>query len=314
MTNHGELQSATRRNFALGAGLAGLAIAGAGIRANAQTSTPNPDIALLNYALTLEHLEAAFYTQGLTRFTANDFASADFASVFGPGTVAGVYTNLGRIRDHEVAHVAALQAAIRTLGGTPVEPCTYNFRYNNAQEFLLVARTLEETGVMAYDGAIGLISAAALKAAGASIATVEARHASYLQLITNNIPFPQAFDQPKMMNEILAIAAPFLASCPTPPGGGTGSMTTTAVLLPKELTTVSSQVQLNGSQSTSANGQPLKYELRVISGSASVIQGDTATPSVQFVGGFGDYVFELVVTDSTGTVARDRVTVHYAGQ
>lgn len=312
MTQHtNERPDTNRRNILLGAGLLAGAAATVG-RAQAQT-TPTPtatDLNVLNFALTLEHLEAAFYTQGLGRFSAADFQNSALARVLGTGVVNGVYTNLGRIRDHEVAHVEALRTAIRGLGGTPVEPCTYNFTYANPDQFLQVAATLEETGVMAYDGAIAMLSLAALKTAGATIATVEGRHAAYLQLLISNIPFPKAFDEAKTMQEILAIAAPFLASCPTtPPPAAT---TTTAVLLPKMTSTVNRQVQFDATQSTSANGQPLRYSLRVISGSAAVLQGDTARPSVQFTGP-GDYVLELTVTDSTGATATDRATIRYAG-
>lgn len=283
--------------------------------ASAQTQSPSTpaatsDIGILNYALTLEHLEAAFYTQGLSRFRATDFSSAMFASVFGPGTVSGVYTNLGRIRDHEVAHVRALQDAIESLGGTPVSPCTYNFPYNTPEQFLQVAVALEETGVAAYNGALALLTSAALKGAGASIATVEGRHAAYLQLLNTAIPFPKAFDDAKMMREILAIASAYITSCGTTQVG----MNTTAVLMPRTSTSFERQLQLDASQSISANGQPLTYELRLISGSAAILNANTARPAVQFNGGQGDYVFELVVTDTTGAQSRERVTIRYSGQ
>jgi hypothetical protein len=302
----------SRRRWVFGAGLAGAALAAKS--ASAQTQTPatpaTSDVAILNYALTLEHLEAAFYTQGLTRFKATDFSNAMFANVFGPGTVAGVYTNLGRIRDHEVAHVRALQEAIRSLGGTPVEPCTYKFPYDTPEQFLQFAVALEETGVAAYNGALALLASAALKGAGASIATVEARHAAYLQLVNTAIPFPKAFDDAKMMREILSIASAFITACGTTQVG----MNTTAMLMPRTSTTFDRQFQFDASQSISANGQPLTYELRLISGSAAILGANTSRPVVQFSGGQGDYTFELVVTDTSGAQSRDRVTITYRGQ
>lgn len=234
----------SRRGWVLGAGLAGAALAVKSASAQSDTSTNLSDVSVLNYALTLEHLEAAFYTQGLTRYRATDFSSAMFASVFGPGTVNGVYTNLGRIRDHEVAHVQALQAAIRSLGGTPVQPCTYTFPYSTPEQFLQVALTLEETGVAAYNGALALLRSAALKASGASIATVEGRHAAYLQLLNTAIPFPKAFDDAKMMREILAAVSMFITSCGTTQVG----MNTTAMLLPRTSTSFDRQLQLDATQ------------------------------------------------------------------
>jgi rubrerythrin len=300
----------SRRGWMLGAGAVGAVLAARNANAQAETPVTNSDVSVLNYALTLEHLEAAFYTQGLARFRATDFSNATFAGVFGSGTVNGVYTNLGRIRDHEVAHVQALQTAIGNLGGTPVQPCTYTFPYSTPEQFLQVAVSLEETGVAAYNGALALLQSAALKAAGASIATVEGRHAAYLQLLNTAIPFPKSFDDAKMMREILAIASAFITSCGTTQVG----MNTTAMLTPRTSTVFDRQLQFDASQSLSANGQPLAYELRSVSGAAAIISANTSRPVVQFSGGPGDYTFELIVTDTTGAQSRDRVTITYRGQ
>ena len=86
-----------------------------------------------------------------------------------------------------------LQRVIRDLGGRPVPESTYNFNetaFTSIGKFVAVARFLENTGVTAYDGAIAHIKAATLQTAGATIATVEARHASYLNLINGDVPFP----------------------------------------------------------------------------------------------------------------------------
>lgn len=327
------LTAATRRNFALGASVVGLALSSARSADAQATGTgtgSNNDVAILNYALTLENLEANFYTTGLSKYGVNDFANAAFAQFLGAGTVNGAYTNLQRIRDHEVAHVQALQQTITSLGGTPVAACTYNFPYTTPDEFLQVALTLEETGVMAYDGAIALITSAAVKAAGASIATVEARHASYLNLLNGSIPFPRAFDQPKMMSEILALAAPFLGSnCQTgnnsgsggntgtggnTGGGGTGTGQTTAVLLPKNMTVYQSTLTLDASQSKAGNGGSLTYLTQSIGGQTAAISGaNTANPSVQF-NAVGSYIFQLTVVDSTGKSATDTITIMYLGR
>ena len=162
------------------------------------------DIDVLNYALTLEHLEYAFYRDGLARFSAREFAAAGFGN--------RAYGRLKVIREHERVHVDTLTGVIRDLGGDPVgeAPC-YNFAqaYRSVAKFLATARLLENTGVMAYDGAIALIDAPELRTAGATIATVEARHAAYLNDLNGSSPFPAAFDKPKTMAEILAAAAPF---------------------------------------------------------------------------------------------------------
>jgi hypothetical protein len=159
------------------------------------------DIGVLNYALTLEHLEYAFYRDGLAQFSAGDFDT-------------GVFARLQDIREHEDAHVDTLIDVIAGLGGDPVEELCYDFGFDNAGEFLDVAQLLENTGVMAYTGAIATIRAGDLQTAGATIATVEARHASYLNLINGDDPFPDDFDTPKSQEEILAAAGGFIIDCP----------------------------------------------------------------------------------------------------
>jgi len=118
------------------------------------------------------------------------------------------------IRGHEETHVDTLTGVIVDLGGVPVEeaPC-YNFveAYRSVANFLATAQLLENTGVSAYDGAIALIDSPALQTAGATIATVEARHAAYLNDLNGDSPFPDAFDTPLSMAEVLAAAAPFFA-------------------------------------------------------------------------------------------------------
>jgi rubrerythrin len=157
------------------------------------------DIDVLNYALTLEHLEYAFYRDGLALFTPDNFE-------------AGVFDNLILVRDHEGAHVDALVSTINSLGGTPVQEAVYDFGYANADGFLSVAAALENTGVSAYDGAASSIENVDLLNAAGSIVAVEARHASYLNLVNGEDPFPSAFETPLSRAEVLDIAGPFIVT------------------------------------------------------------------------------------------------------
>ncbi len=157
------------------------------------------DLDILNYALTLEHLEYAFYRDGTAQLSKGNFDD-------------GVYDNLLRIRDHEKAHVDTLVSTITTLGGTPVEEQTYAFGYTDANSFLMVAAALENTGVSAYDGAGAAIQNVDILNAAGTIVAIEARHASYLNLITGADPFPAAFETPKTRAEILKIAGPFIVT------------------------------------------------------------------------------------------------------
>lgn len=158
------------------------------------------DIAVLNYALTLEHLEYSFYRDGIGNFT------------FGPDPFGNsIDEYLGVIRDHEGAHVDTLTSVITDLGGEPVEEATYDFGYGtDSSKFLATAAALENTGVSAYDGAGRYIKDAGLLTAAGSIVAVEARHAAYLNLVTGVSPFPEGFETAKSMAEILDIAGPFI--------------------------------------------------------------------------------------------------------
>jgi rubrerythrin len=161
------------------------------------------DIDVLNYALTLEHLEYAFYRDGIGLFT------------FGTDSRGqSIDTSFAAIRDHEGAHVETLTSVISDLGGEPVAEATYDFgdAYTAPMAFLATAAALENTGVSAYDGAGQFITDPELLTAAGSIVAVEARHASYLNLLTGEIPFPAAFETPLTMDEVLEIAGPFLVA------------------------------------------------------------------------------------------------------
>jgi len=191
------------------------ALFGAGtlLSSSLSAQTAPTDLTLLNFALSLENLEAAFYTQGLAQFSSTDFNNSTFIQNFGSVISGDVYAYLSLIRNHETQHVRSLQALITSLNGTPVKPCTYNFGYKTVDDFITVAALLENTGVMAYDGAMSQITNASLKTQAATIATVEARHASYLSLLTGNSPFPASFDTPATSTAILAAAAKFITAC-----------------------------------------------------------------------------------------------------
>ena len=189
------------------------------------------DVDILNYALTLEHLEYAFYRDGLKKFDAGDFKN--YFKKNKPYTTQGikelegekVYDEFEIIREHEDTHVDTLKSVIRSLGGRPVPEAEYNFRktaFTSVKKFVSVAQFLENTGVSAYDGAIAYIDAAKLVTAGATIATVEARHASYLNLLNGDDPFPKPFDVPAAPRAICeAVQAEndgFIVSAPMPYG------------------------------------------------------------------------------------------------
>jgi rubrerythrin len=218
----------SRRSFLTGsaAALAGGALMAVPGMAKAHT-TPEPptDIDVLNYALTLEHLEYAFYRDGLAKFGEGELENAGIFDGLGSYLRRSVHENFVRIRNHEKTHVETLRSVIRDLGGKPVPEARYNFgktAFTSVAKFVSVAQFLENTGVKAYDGAIAHIEAAPLLTAGATIATVEARHASYLNLLNRDVPFPSAFDKPAAPRAICeAVQAEnggFIVSAPRPYG------------------------------------------------------------------------------------------------
>jgi rubrerythrin len=208
--------AASRRTFlqrsaAAGAGALALSVAGSNAAlAHEVEDEDTSDVDVLNYALTLEHLEHAFYRDGLERFGEPDFESARTLQGLAYRMRKDVRPNFEAIRDHEKTHVDTLTAVVEDLGGDPVTEACYDFGLEDVDDFIAVAGVLENTGVSAYDGAISMVERAELLTAGATIATVEARHASYLNTLNEQDPFPSAFDDAKGMDEILDAAGGFI--------------------------------------------------------------------------------------------------------
>ncbi|KAJ7184485.1 ferritin-like domain-containing protein [Mycena filopes] len=163
------------------------------------------DAQILNYALTLEHLENAFYHQALADYDEDAFADAGFGS--------GARDAFLQIAEHEAEHVAFLSAA---LGPNATQPCNYSFPYSDPQSFAALSQVLEGVGVSAYVGAAKYITTPAyLEAAGAVLST-EARHASYVAAVINGqAAWGGAFDTPQDLNQVYTLAAAFITSCPS---------------------------------------------------------------------------------------------------
>lgn len=123
-----------------------------------ETKSQNADIDVLNYALTLEHLEATFYREGLKEFSEDELMEAKALDTFGETIRMEVPTYLKTIGEHEAAHVKALTKTIKKLGSEPVSEDKYEFPYKNANQFLKIAMALENTGVAAYIGAAPTVS------------------------------------------------------------------------------------------------------------------------------------------------------------
>jgi len=190
----------TRAAFLAKAGLlGGGAIGGSALlalMADDAHASHTGDRAILNFALTLEYLEAAFYTEA-EQMGALDGELALFARVVGR---------------HERAHVKALRAA---LGRYAVKKPKFNFRgtTEDADAFAATAQVLEDTGVYAYKGQAPLIRDNAVLKAALAIHSVEARHAAALNDVVGKTIVPDgAFAKPASMDEVLPKVKPFLAA------------------------------------------------------------------------------------------------------
>lgn len=164
------------KNFGSKIALTALPFALGSLFNKAYGQTTGDIIGVLNFALTLEHLEAGFYVQALAA----------------PGLIpAGAPTAaIQTISAHETAHVSFLQSAITASGGTPVPSPTFDFTaggtfadvFTSYATFLAVAQTFEDTGVRAYKGQAGnLITNNDVLTAALNIHSVEARHASHIR-------------------------------------------------------------------------------------------------------------------------------------
>jgi hypothetical protein len=187
-----EVHGMTRQSFMLKGALAAGAVYGAAAVSpfvSSALGASSSDVDILNFALTLEYLESNFYNvKAKAVGLSGDAAST--AALFG---------------SQEAAHVSALTAAIKQLGGTPVKSPTFVFPVSNEASFLKLAYTVENVGVGAYNGAGPSLMSKQLLAAAGSIVQVEARHAATLGLLTSKSVTPNgAFDKPLNKTEVLA--------------------------------------------------------------------------------------------------------------
>jgi hypothetical protein len=139
-----------RTLFAVGAAIASLASTAYGtpIGAVELSKRANIDDTILQFALTLEHLENVFYKQVLVNFTVNDFIAAgnvtctQYSRVSTltkyVGYTADYYNNLKYIAYDEQVHVQTLSAALQADGVTPNKACTYSFPYTDVYVFPVI--------------------------------------------------------------------------------------------------------------------------------------------------------------------------------
>jgi rubrerythrin len=154
------------------------------------------DVAILNYALTLEYLESEFYEKVVA------------AGLF-KGNVAGLVKDFG---EQEKTHVEAIEGAVRKLGGTPVSRPKGKFPIESANQVAELAYTVENLGAAAYLGQAARIQNPEVLASALAIHSVEARHAATLgTLVKKSLTPDGAFAKPAEMSAVLTAVKPFLA-------------------------------------------------------------------------------------------------------
>jgi rubrerythrin len=164
------------------------AIPGAAFASSKGSVRASSDVDILNFALTLEYLEAAFYAEALKK-----------GALKGP-TLA--YAKV--VATDEAQHVAFLKTA---LGAKAVAKPMFDFKGSTAstKSFQATAMALEDTGVSAYAGAAPLISDKKTLSAALSVHSVEARHAAWIRNIMGVNPAPVPFDGAKTKAQVLKI-------------------------------------------------------------------------------------------------------------
>lgn len=153
------------------------------------------DIGILNYALTLEYLEAAFY---------KDVVKSGLFK----GEELAVLKKFG---GEEQQHVEALSGTVKRLGGKPAPMPKAEFPLKDAKSVAELAGTVENLGAAAYLGQAGNIKSPEVLAAALSIHSVEARHAATLNtLLKMSITPDGAFGKPADVQTVLKSVEPFI--------------------------------------------------------------------------------------------------------
>lgn len=162
------------------------------------------DIGVLNYAYALEQLEAAFYAQVIATPYAN--------------MPADEMTALSAIAKHEAIHRDFFKAAIPTASRIPaLNPDFSSITFSSRDSVLGAAKTFEDLGVAAYNGAGSLIKSPDYLLLAGKIVSVEARHAAYVRDLLDNGSFADSdvvnangLDQALPVATVLAAAQKYI--------------------------------------------------------------------------------------------------------
>jgi rubrerythrin len=153
------------------------------------------DVGILNYALTLEYLETAFYAEVVK---SGLFKGADLETIRKFGM-------------EEAEHVQALTQAVKSLGGKPAPEPKAEFPLKDAKSVLELAGTVENLGAAAYLGQAANIQSPEVLASALAIHSVEGRHAAVLNTLLGETITPDgAFAKPADVKTVLKSVEPFI--------------------------------------------------------------------------------------------------------
>ena len=205
----GRIKTLSRRNF-LGylGGASALLVTAAACSKDDNNSDDgvnlgSGDTGILNYAYALEQIEAAFYKK---------ISDSPYS-----GITAAETSLLGDIRDHEIAHREFFKNALGTSAIPELVLDFSSINFASRDNVLAVAKTFEDLGVTAYNGAGKLITNPDYLVLAGKIVSVEARHAAYIRDLISNGTFADntaidanGLDMARTPNEVLMMAAPFV--------------------------------------------------------------------------------------------------------
>ncbi|KAL9043493.1 MAG: hypothetical protein Q9214_003324, partial [Letrouitia sp. 1 TL-2023] len=161
---------------------------------------------VLNFILSLELFQDAFYRQGLANFSQAQFAEYGFNADF--------YSNLTEIASQEHTHVTSLISSLLQLNVTPVVECNYFFNVTSPSVFVTDASLIEAVSVSSYIGLLAYLRDSAYLKVFSSVLAVEARHSSFIRAALGVQPLPSPYETPIDLDEIYTLVELFTVSCP----------------------------------------------------------------------------------------------------
>lgn len=226
-----------RKGATAGVGIAGLSALGTGTAAadspgeDSMSEMTVPEI--LNYALTLERLEAAFYEMAVGEsgaWTEREVERSSLAKKFAdPSLRYSTWQHFTAVKDHEQYHVTLIEQVLDQIGAEDNAPTEFTFPdgvFEDLVMFAKFAQEVEDLGVSAYAGAAPMLAKAELELVGGDLSklqvtpaalgihSIEARHAGYFRTLNEMQPWKfgnveisdAAIDDPRTPEEVVAIA------------------------------------------------------------------------------------------------------------